>query len=130
MFASVTLHPLWLQNYISRLGVFDTVNEPLKICYNSSTIVSFSTSDKYSKGTNTQELKYFAIKRGFKNKESALSILKLNSWQLILWRRTTSKLLKERVHRTSVVYTFEWNSELNYMSLLYTSRYFIFHVML
>ena len=53
------IHALWLQNYISELGVIDTIIKPLKIYYDNSVVVFFSKNDKYSKGAKHMELKYF-----------------------------------------------------------------------
>ncbi|XP_075103778.1 secreted RxLR effector protein 161-like [Nicotiana tabacum] len=57
-----TIHALWLQNFISGLGVVDTITKPLKIYCDNSGAVFFSKNDKYSKGTKHMELKYFTVK--------------------------------------------------------------------
>ena len=51
-----------MQNFISRLGVVDTITKPLKIYCDNSTTVFFSKNDIYSRGAKHMELKYFAVK--------------------------------------------------------------------
>ncbi|XP_075103780.1 secreted RxLR effector protein 161-like [Nicotiana tabacum] len=57
-----TIHALWLRNFISGLGVVDTITKPLKIYCDNSGAVFFSKNDKYSKGAKHMELKYFTVK--------------------------------------------------------------------
>jgi len=52
----------WLRNFISGLGVIDSIVKPLKIYCDNSATVFFSKNDKYSKCIKHMELKYFAIK--------------------------------------------------------------------
>ena len=56
-----TIHALWLQNFISGLGVVDTITRPLKNYCNNSTAIFFSKNDKYSKGAKHMELKFFFV---------------------------------------------------------------------
>ena len=57
-----TIQALWLRNFISGLGVVDTITKPLKIYCDNSAAVFFSKNDKYSRGAKHMELKYFAVK--------------------------------------------------------------------
>jgi len=57
-----TVQANWLRNFISGLGVVDSISKPLKIYCDNSTTVFFSKNDKYSKGAKHMELKYFAVK--------------------------------------------------------------------
>ena len=57
-----TIHALWLRNFISGLGIVDTISQPLKIYYDNSAAVFFFKNDKYFKGAKHMELKYFAVK--------------------------------------------------------------------
>ena len=57
-----TVQANWLRNFISGLGVVDSISKPLKIYCNNSATVFFSKNDKYSKGAKHMELKYFAVK--------------------------------------------------------------------
>ena len=52
----------WLGNFISGLGIVDSIARPLKIYYDNSAAVFFSKNDKYSKGAKHMELKYFVVK--------------------------------------------------------------------
>ena len=57
-----TIHGLWLQNFISRLGIVNNIARLLKIYYDNFAIIFFSKNDKYSKCAKRTEIKYFAIK--------------------------------------------------------------------
>ena len=52
----------WLQNFVSGLGIVDSIVKPLRIYCDNSATVFFSKNDKYSKGVKHMELKYFAVK--------------------------------------------------------------------
>ena len=51
-----------MHNFISGLGIVDSIVKPLKIYCDNSAAVFFSKNDKYSKGAKHMELKYFAVK--------------------------------------------------------------------
>ena len=57
-----TVQANWLRNFISGLGVVDSISKPLKIYCDNSATVFFSKNDKYSKGAKHIELKYFVVK--------------------------------------------------------------------
>nr|KYP31473.1 Retrovirus-related Pol polyprotein from transposon TNT 1-94 [Cajanus cajan] len=57
-----TIQANWLQNFISGLGIVDSIAKPLKMYCDNSTAVFFSKNNKYSKGAKHMELKYFAMK--------------------------------------------------------------------
>ena len=57
-----TIQELWLRNFISELGVVDTITKPLKIYYDNIATIFFSKNDKYFRGAKHMELKYFAVK--------------------------------------------------------------------
>jgi len=57
-----TIQANWLRNFISGLGVVDSIAKPLKIYCDNSAAVFFSKNDKYSKGVKHMELKYFVVK--------------------------------------------------------------------
>jgi len=57
-----TIQPNWLRNFISGLGVVESIVSPLKIYCDNSVAVFFSKNDKYFKGAKHMELKYFVIK--------------------------------------------------------------------
>ena len=50
-----TIHGLWLQNFISGLGIVDSVSKPLRIYCDNFVAVFFSKNDKYSKGAKHME---------------------------------------------------------------------------
>lgn len=53
----VMSHELLLQNFISTLGIVESIVEILKIDYNNVTIILFSKNKKYSKDVKHMELK-------------------------------------------------------------------------
>ena len=57
-----TVHGLWLRNFISRLGVVDSISNPPRLYCDNSAAVFLCKNDKYSNGAKHMELKYFAIK--------------------------------------------------------------------
>ncbi|XP_040872116.1 secreted RxLR effector protein 161-like [Glycine max] len=57
-----TVQANWLQDFISGLGVVDSITKPLKIYCDNTAVVFFSKNDKYSKGAKHMELKYFVVK--------------------------------------------------------------------
>ena len=57
-----TIQANWLWNFISGLGIVDSIAKPLKIYCDNSAAVFFSKNDKYSKGAKHMELKYFVVK--------------------------------------------------------------------
>ena len=65
-----TIQANWLRNFISGLGVIDSISKPLKIYCDNFATVFFSKNDKYSKGAKHMELKYFAVKEVQKRKVS------------------------------------------------------------
>ena len=57
-----TIQANWLRNFISGLGIFDSIARALKMYCDNSVVVFFSKNDKYSKGAKHMELKYFVLK--------------------------------------------------------------------
>ena len=57
-----TIQANWLRNFISGLGIVDSIARPLKMYCDNSAAVFFSKNDKYSTGAKHMELKYFAVK--------------------------------------------------------------------
>ena len=72
------IHVLWLHNFISRLGIVDSIAKPLTIYCNNFVVVFFSTNNKYFKDAKLMELKYFLLKKKFRNKECQSNTLVLN----------------------------------------------------
>ncbi|OIT27564.1 retrovirus-related pol polyprotein from transposon tnt 1-94, partial [Nicotiana attenuata] len=78
-----TIHALWLRNFISGLGVVDTITKPLKIYCDNSAAVFISMNDKYSKET----------KRSLEHIRTDLMIADP------LTKGLQPKILKKHVHR-------------------------------
>ncbi|KAL1216602.1 Retrovirus-related Pol polyprotein from transposon TNT 1-94 [Cardamine amara subsp. amara] len=57
-----TIQALWLRNFISGLGIVDSIAKPLRIYCDNSAAVFFSKNDKYSKGAKHMEIKYLSVK--------------------------------------------------------------------
>ena len=57
-----TVQANWLRNFVSGLGIVDSIAKPLRIYCDNSATVFFSKNDKYSKGAKHMELKYFVVK--------------------------------------------------------------------
>ena len=57
-----TVRWLWLLNFISGLGVVDSIAKPLRIYCDNTAAMFFSKNNKYSKVAKYMELKYFAVK--------------------------------------------------------------------
>ncbi|XP_074299180.1 secreted RxLR effector protein 161-like [Silene latifolia] len=57
-----TIHVLWLRNFISGLGIVDSIAKPLRIYCDNSAAAFFSKNDKYSKGAKHMELKFLLVK--------------------------------------------------------------------
>ncbi|XP_047174417.1 secreted RxLR effector protein 161-like [Vigna umbellata] len=61
-----TVHALWLRNFVSRLGIIDSIARPITIYCDNSATVFFSKNDKYSKGAKHMNLKYLSVKEEVK----------------------------------------------------------------
>ena len=57
-----TNHGLWLRNFISKLGVIDSIAKPLRIFRDNVAAVFFSNTDKYSNGAKHMDIKYLTLK--------------------------------------------------------------------
>jgi len=65
-----TIQANWLRNFISGLGIVDSIAKLLRIYCDNPTTVFFSKNDKYSKGAKHMELKYFVVKEVQKHRVS------------------------------------------------------------
>ena len=100
-----TVHGLWLRNFISGLGIVDTIAKPLRIYCDNSAAVFFSKNDKYSKGAKHMELKYFAVKEEVQKKR--VSIEHISTELMIadpLTKGLSPKTFKEHVNRMGLEY--------------------------
>ncbi|XP_047169355.1 secreted RxLR effector protein 161-like [Vigna umbellata] len=57
-----TVHALWLQNFVSRLGIIDSIARPIRIYCDNFAVIFFSKNDKYLKGAKHMDLKYLSVK--------------------------------------------------------------------
>ena len=57
-----SVHGLWLQNFILRLRIVNSIVKLLKIYYDNSATIFFLKNNKYSKGVKHMEVKYFVVK--------------------------------------------------------------------
>ncbi|KAL6323845.1 hypothetical protein AAG906_005840 [Vitis piasezkii] len=55
-------HALWLWNFISGLGVVDSIAKPLRIYCDNTATVFFSKNGKFSSGSKHMDLKYLVVK--------------------------------------------------------------------
>ena len=55
-------HALWLRNFISGLGVVDSIAIPLRIYCDNTAIVFFSKNGKFSSRSKHIDLKYLVVK--------------------------------------------------------------------
>nr|KYP44835.1 Retrovirus-related Pol polyprotein from transposon TNT 1-94 [Cajanus cajan] len=73
-----TVQTNWLRNFISGLGVVDSIAKPLKIYCDNSATVFFSKNDKYSKGAKHIELKYFVVKEEVQKQRVSIEHISTN----------------------------------------------------
>ena len=96
----VTNQALWLRNFISGLGIVDSIARPLKIYCDNSIAVFFSKNDRYSKGAKHMEIKYFGVKEEVRKQR--VSIEHVRTELMItdpLTKGLQPKTFKEHVHR-------------------------------
>ena len=95
-----TVHGLWLRNFISRIGIVNSISKPLRIYCDNSAAVFFSKNDKYSKGAKHMELKYLIVKEDVQKQRVSIEHL---STQLMvadpLTKGLAPKTFKEHVNR-------------------------------
>ena len=97
------VHALWLQNFISGLGVVDIITKSLKIYCDNSAAVFFSKNDKYSKGVKHMELKYFVVKEEVQKHRACIEHIRTDLMITNpLNKGLQPKTFKKHVHRTSL----------------------------
>ena len=57
-----TIHGLWLRNFISKLGIVNSISKLLRIYCDNFVAIFFSKNDKYSNCAKHMELKYLTVK--------------------------------------------------------------------
>ena len=68
----------WLRNFISGLGIVDSIARPLKMYCDNSATIFFSKNDKYSTGAKHMELKYFAVKEEVQKQRVSIEHISTN----------------------------------------------------
>ena len=68
----------WLWNFISELGIVDSIARPLKIYCDNFAAVFFSKNDKYSKGAKHIELKNFVVEEEVQKKRVSIEHISTN----------------------------------------------------
>jgi hypothetical protein len=95
-----TVHGLWLWNFISGLGIVDSVSNQLRIYCDNSAAVFFFKNDKYSKGAKHMELKYLTVKEDVQKQRVSIEHI---STQLMvadpLTKGLAPKTFKKHVNR-------------------------------
>ena len=95
-----TIHALWLRNFISGLGVVDTITKLLKIYCDNFAAVFFSKNDKYSRGAKHMELKYFAVKEEVQKQRVCIEHIRTDLMIADpLTKGLQPKTFKEHVHK-------------------------------
>ena len=67
-----TIQSLWLRNFISGLGIVDSIAKPLRIYCDNTAAVFFSKNDRYTKGANHMDLKYLSVKEEVQNQRVSI----------------------------------------------------------
>ena len=67
-----TIQSLWLRNFISGLGIVDSIAKPLRIYCDNTAPVFFSKNDKYTKGAKHMDLKYLSVKEEVQNQRVSI----------------------------------------------------------
>ncbi|CAL9078779.1 unnamed protein product [Musa textilis] len=99
-----TNQALWLRNFISGLGVVDSIAKPLKIFCDNTAAVFFSKNGKYSSGSKHIEIKYLVVRERVQKQQ--VSIENLSTTMMIadpFTKALQCKTFKEHVLRMGLV---------------------------
>ena len=55
-------HAMWIWNFISTLGVVDSISRPLKLFYDNSTVVAFSKNTRSISRSKHIDVKFYFVK--------------------------------------------------------------------
>jgi len=103
-----TIHALWLRNFISGLGVVDTITKPLKIYCDNVAAVFFSKNNKYSKCAKHMEIKYFTVKEEVQKQRVLLENIRTDLMIADpLTKGLQPKTFKEHVQRMGLGCTYD-----------------------
>ena len=99
-----TVHALWLRNFVSGLGIVDSIAKPLKIYCDNSAAVFFSRNDKYSKGAKHMEIKYLSVKEEVQKQRVSIEHISTNLMVADpLTKGLEPKTFKEHVERMGII---------------------------
>ena len=113
-----TSHALWLRNFISGLGVVDSIARPLRIYCDNTAAVFFSKNGKYSSGSKHMEIKYLVVRERVQKQQ--VSIVNLSTTLMVvdpLSKGLPPKTYKEHVKRMGL-----WRNLITYV---YCIRWFM-----
>ena len=65
-------HALWLRNFVSGLGVVDSIAKPLRIYCDNTATVFFSKNVKFSSGSKHMDLKYLVVKERVQKQQMSI----------------------------------------------------------
>ena len=98
-----TLNRLWLQNFISRLGIVDSITRSLKIYCDNFAAIFFSKNGKYSKGAKHIEIKYFVVKEEVQKQRVSIEYINTNLMIVDpLSKGLLPKIFNEHVERMNI----------------------------
>ena len=99
-----TVQANWLRNFISGLGVVNSIARLLKIYCDNSAAVFFSKNDKYSKGAKHMKLKYFAVKEEVQKQRVSIEHISTNLMIVDpLTKRLPPKTFTGHVERMGII---------------------------
>ena len=73
-----TIQANWLRNFISGLGILDSIVRLLKMYCDNSATIFFTKNDKYSKGAKHMELKYIVVMREIQKQRVSIEHISTN----------------------------------------------------
>ena len=74
----VTIQTNWLRNFISGLGILDSIVRLLKMYCDNSATIFFTKNEKYSKGAKHMELKYIVVMREIQKQRVSIEHISTN----------------------------------------------------
>ena len=73
-----TIYVNWLRNFISGLGIVNSITRPLKMYCDNSATIFFCKNDKYSKGAKHMKLRYFVTKEEVQKQRVSIKHISTN----------------------------------------------------
>jgi hypothetical protein len=103
-----TLQAVWLQNFISRLEIVDSISKPLTIYNDNSSAVCFSKNNKRSSGSKHMHIKYLVVREKILGLQT--SIIHIATEEMIadpLTKGLPPKVFKEHITHMGFVESFD-----------------------